>query len=239
MCTSTILLADDESNMLSMFQEWLEEDGYQVYPVVDGQDALRLFFDHKPMLSITDLRMPNMDGFQLISRIREVSDAHVLVVTALGDEEHMIRGLDLGADDYMVKPVSRRVFLARVRSLMKRAVPGDESPPVYDDGLLKLDYLTHEAHIGESYVKLRPMEFKLLGYLVQNQDHVAAPNDILDGVWGQGAGSLDSLKWYVSALRAKIEEDPANPELILTVPRVGYRYCPRNPTLAAEVARVA
>jgi DNA-binding response OmpR family regulator len=177
-------------------------------------------------LSITDLRMPGMDGFQLISRIREMSDAHVLVLTALDSEENVIRGLELGADEYLVKPISKREFLARVRSIVRRAATPEDVTTGYSDSILSLNFLTHEAQLRGGPIHLRPTEFRLLAYLVRNQERVIAHRDILDGVWGTQEGSTDSLKWYISALREKLEEDPQRPSLIVTVPRVGYRYFP-------------
>ena len=228
MAQQRILVVDDETDLLSLLQEWLEGDGYSVYSATDGIEALRLFYKHRPSLSITDLRMPGMDGFQLISRIREMSDVHVLVLTALGGEEHMIRGLELGADEYLVKPVSKGVFLARVRSLLRRVAPEEESPSSYSDDTLALNLLTYEAEVRGEPLHLRPTEFRLLAYLVQNNDRVLSQQKILDQVWGDQGGSLDSLKWYISSLREKVEEDPQHPRMILTVPRVGYRYFPQT-----------
>ena len=226
MSATKVLVVDDEPDLVFLLQDWLEEDGYQVYSATDGAAALRLFFQHRPALSITDLRMPGMNGFQLISRIREMSDVHLLVLSALGGEDHMIRGLDLGADEYLVKPVSRRVFLARVRSLLRRAAPPGEAASGYSDESLTLSFLTHEVLVRGEPIHLRPMEFRLLGCLVQNSDRVIRQQELLDRVWGDQAGSLDSLKWYISSLREKIEENPQSPGLIVTVPRVGYRYLP-------------
>ena len=224
--TTKVLVVDDEPDLVSLLQEWLEEDGHEVHSATDGAEALRLFFKHKPALSITDLRMPEKNGFQLISRIREMSDVGVLVLTAQGSEENMVRGLDLGADDYLVKPVSKQVFLARVRSLLRRAPAQDEAPSEYSDASVHLNFRTHDVEIRGQYRHLRPIEFRLLALLVQNRDRVMGHQEILDRVWGELAGSLDSLKWYISSLREKVEEAPRSPRLTLTVPRVGYRYLP-------------
>ena len=227
MASTKVLLVDDEPDLLSLLRDWLEEDGYEVFSTTDGGEALRLFFQHRPALSITDLRMPGMDGFQLITRIRELSDGHVLVLTALGGEEHVVRGLDLGADEYLVKPVSRRAFLARVRSILRRAVaPSEEQPTAYSDAYLSLNFLTHEVKLRGKPLHMRPTEFRLLAVLAQNSDRVVGHQELLDRAWGDQAGSPDSLKWYVSALREKLEEDPQTPRLIVTMPRVGYRYFP-------------
>ena len=230
----TKVVVDDEPDLVALLCEWLKGDGYEVYSAADGAEGLRLFFQHRPALTITDLRMPRMDGFQLISRIREMSDVHLLVLTALGSEDHVIRGLDLGADEYLVKPVSMRIFLARVRSLLRRGGATEAAPSGYSDASLTLNSLAHEVVVRGRSLHLRPTEFRLLTFLVQNRDRVVSQREILERVWGSQGGSVDSLKWYISSLRNKVEEDPWNPELILTVPRVGYRYSPpeSQPTAA-------
>ena len=124
--SSKILVVDDEPEMLALLIEWLEEDGHDVSTASNGWDALEIFIDRRPVLTITDLRMPGMDGFQLIKRIREISNTHVIALTAMGGEEHTVLGFDLGADEYLVKPVSKKVFLARVRSILRRAAPDEE-----------------------------------------------------------------------------------------------------------------
>lgn len=228
MSTTKVLVVDDEPDLVSILQEWLEDDGHEVYSATNSTEALRLFFQHRPDLSVTDLRMPGMDGFHLISRIREMSDLRVLVLTALGSDEHVVRGLELGADEYLVKPVSRRVFLARVRSVLRRVAPSKDIPSGYSDSSLTMNILTHEVHVRNQSIYLRPTEFRLLAFLVQNSDRVVPHQEILEKVWGDQSGSLDSLKWYISSLREKVEEDPQNPCLIVTVQRVGYRYFPPN-----------
>ena len=236
-----VLVVDDEADLVFLLQGWLEQEGYEVYSASSGEEALKLFYQHKPDLSITDLRMPGMDGFQLISRIREMSDVHVLVFSALGSEENVIRGLELGADEYLVKPVSKRVFLARVRSLLRRAAPaGGTAPDGYVDACLTLNFLTHEVQVRGEPLHLRPTEFRLLAYLAQNSDRVLSHPEILNRVWGDEEGSLASLKWYIGSLREKVEEDPQNPLLIVTVPRIGYRYSrpatPPGPKLQGRIS---
>ncbi|MDA0264421.1 MAG: response regulator transcription factor [Chloroflexi bacterium] len=119
---SKILIVDDEPEMLSLLNEWLEEDGHDVEAASNGWEALEMFVDQRPALTITDLRMAGMDGLQLISRIRQISNTHVIALTAMDAEEQTLRGFEMGADEYMVKPVSKRIFLARVRSMLRRAV---------------------------------------------------------------------------------------------------------------------
>lgn len=220
-----ILVVDDEPEVVVVLREWLEEAGYTVFGSTSPLEGLRLFFDHRPDLTVLDILMPGMDGFQVISRVREFSEHGILVLSALASEDSIVRGLNLGADEYLVKPVGREVFLARVASLLRRVqrVPA-KSDSIYNDPALNIDFATHSVRIRGHDAHLRPLEFRLLSALVQNQDRMLTYEEILDQVWGSGEGSLDSLKWYVSALRRKVEEDPQSPALILNVRSAGYRY---------------
>ena len=224
MAGSKVLIVEDDADFQALIQSWLEEEGYEVHTAANGWEGLQVFAEVRPHLTITDVRMPAMDGFQLISRIREISDAHVLALTAMGDTESTVRGLELGADEYLVKPIPKREFLVRVRSLLRRAKPPGEVPVEYRDSVLMLGLLAHDVSCRGEPLHLRPTEYRLLTYLVLNRDRVLDHEELLDNVWGDRGGSLDSLKWHVSALREKIESDPKKPSMIVTFPRVGYRY---------------
>ena len=228
MAGARVLVIDDEPDMVSVLREWLEGDGHQVFSSTDGGEALRMFYRHRPDLCITDLTMPGMDGFQLISRIRDMSDCPVVIYTVLGTEDNLIRGLELGADEYLVKPVSTSVLLARVRSLLRRSSRPVEAPTMYSDDHLVLNFRTREVRVQDRQVRLRPTEFRLLALLVQNSHRVVPYQEILNEVWKGQGGSRDSLKSYVSFLREKIEGNPQQPRLIVNVVRVGYRYVPSD-----------
>ena len=232
-----VLVVDDEVDMVSLLREWLNEEAYEVFSAYNGWQAFRAFFQNRPDLVITDLRMPGMDGFELIRRIREVSDGPVLALTALEGEDVMVRGLNLGADEYLVKPVTKRVFLARIRSLLRRVrlsaqVPHSTqctmapvgSPHTYSDDIVELNFLTHEVRISGETVPLGPLEDRLLAFLVGNRNRVVGFQELLDRVWPEGRGSRDGLKSQILSLRRKVEDDPQNPQLIITVQRSGYRY---------------
>lgn len=219
-----ILVVDDEPGARSLLQVWLEEAEYEVYTASDSWDALEVFSQQLPVLTIADMRLPGMDGFHLISHIREISNAYILALTALGEEEHLIRGLELGADEYLVKPIKKREFLARVRTLLRRAEPPSDATMNYSDDFLSLNILTHEQTVLGKKMQLRPTEFRLLTFLALNNDRVVSHQELLDRVWNDSGGSLDSLKWYVSSLRTKIDDQSTGAKVIVTVPRVGYRY---------------
>lgn len=221
-----IMVVDDDPDILELLTLWLEGAGYRVVSASSGEQALRVFFDNHPDLSIVDLRMRGMDGFHVISRIREMSDAPALILSALDDEDTIVRGLSLGADEFLVKPVSPKSFIARVQAMLRRRTQPAETAFDYADSSLTLDLRRHEVTANGHIVKLRPLEFSLLAYLIRHRDRMVGYAEILDRVWGPDAGSPNSLKWYVSSLRKKIEPDTQRPQLILNIRGLGYRYVP-------------
>lgn len=226
MSNPTILLVDDESQVLEMLREWLEEQDYQVTTAETAESALKLFYELRPTLSIVDLRMPGMNGFQLINRIRELSESPVMVLSALSEDADQVRGLDVGADEYIIKPVSREPFLARVRSLLRRAGAPEELSSHYHDALLELDTPTHAVTVKGQAVHVSPLEFRLLSYLVHTRHRVATHDELLNEVWDTELGSQDSLKWYVSSLRRKLETRVKSHNMIRNVRGLGYQYVP-------------
>ena len=234
MYDAKILVVDDEPDHLAIVQRWLEDDGYEVHTAINGWDGLESLVQLQPDLTITDIRMPRMDGFQLIKRIREISDGYVLALTRLSGDEDAIHGLELGADEYLTKPISKRMFLVRVRSILRRAKTPEEILGDYADECLSLNFLTHDAQLHGESLSLRPTEFRLLSFLARNNYRVIGHEELLDQVWGVERGSLDSLKWYISSLRHKLDDNCKDSRLILTFPKVGYRYqlltsCPHFP----------
>lgn len=224
MSDAKILVVDDEPDHLAIVQRWLEDDGYEVVTAANGWDGLALLAEHSPDLTITDIRMPQMDGFQLIKRIREVSDGHVMALTRMVDEEDVMHGLELGADDYLSKPISKRMFLVRVRTMLRRAHTPEEIPTDYADSCMSLSFLTHQASLHGDELSLRPLEFLLLSYLARNNERVVGHEEILDNVWGVEEGSKDNLRWFIASLRQKLDEACKDSQLIVTFPKVGYRY---------------
>ncbi|PZC46712.1 MAG: two-component system, OmpR family, KDP operon response regulator KdpE [Chloroflexi bacterium] len=224
------MVVDDDPGILELLTLWLEKASYRVVAANSGEQALRLFFDNHPALSIVDLRMRGMDGFHVISRMREMSDAPIMILSALDDEDTVVRGLTLGADEFLVKPVSPKSFIARVQAILRlwRTNQQVETPFDYADAALTLDLRRHEVTANGHIVGLRPLEFGLLAYLVRHRDRMVGYAELLDRVWAPDAGSPDSLKWYVSSLRKKIEIDTQHPQLILNIRSLGYRYVPAD-----------
>ena len=218
MSAEKILVVDDEPDHLALVRRWLEDDGYEVHTAINGWAGLAAMVQHRPDLTITDICMPRMDGFQLIKRIREISDGHVLALTRLGGEEDVIHGLELGADEYLAKPISKRMFLVRVRSMLRRAETPEDMPSDYADQCLSMNFLTHDVQLHGESLSLRPTEFRLLSFLARNNHRVVEHEELLDQVWGVEGGSLDSLKWYISSLRHKLDDNCKESRLILTFP---------------------
>ena len=230
MTEEKILVVDDEEEVTNLLRDWLEESGYQVITALDGSEGLKEFFTHRPDLAIIDLVMPGLDGSQLCQRIREMSQMPIIILSARGHEIDKVRYLQLGADEYVVKPVGHKELLARVSAVLRRAkTPPVEQVATYSDGIISLDFQRHEAYVRGEKVSLTPTEYRLLTYLVQNPNQVLTQQQLWDKVWGWDAGSLDSVKWHISYLRRKIEENPDEPELIVTVRGVGYRYQKPSP----------
>lgn len=221
----TLLVVDDEAAVRDTLAACCDEAGYQALTASNGRDAFKVFFEQHPDLVITDIRMPLMNGFELTSRIREVSDVPIIILSAVGREEDIVQGLKIGADDYVVKPAGLQELMARVEAHLRRA----QTPPVseqgyYADQALTINLESQAVFVRGNKVKLTPKELKLLTYLVQRSGKVVAVPELLNGVWGSVHYSEESVKWHIASLRRKVEEDPHEPKLIVTVWGSGYRY---------------
>jgi DNA-binding response OmpR family regulator len=226
---SRILVADDDPDIRQLLRTLLERSGVAVRAAADGREALREFHSWRPELVLLDVSMPELDGWQVLERIRDMSDVPVLMLTARADELERVRGLQAGADDYVVKPFGRQELVARVHALLRRAaraVPDDE-PQAYADRYLEIDYLQRRVVVGDREPRLTPLEFRLLSTFVRNPRQVLSRDQLLELVWGDtyGVGG-EQVKLYVGYLRKKL--DPGSPEAtpIETVRGFGYRYTP-------------
>ena len=233
--TKRVLLVEDEAGTRELIRTLLEEEGYEVRAAQDGQEGLRAFFQWQPDLVILDIRMPRMDGWELLGRIREVASTPVLMLTALGQSGDVIRGLRGGADDYVVKPVGMAELAARVDAILRRTgpqavrqEPGDDQPPDYRDAALLVDRLRHQVYLNGREVELSPQEFRLLATLVAHAGIVLSPQRLLDLCWKEGEAGLEVVRVYIGYLRKKLEDNPRQPRLIETVREFGYRYRPQT-----------
>jgi len=222
-----ILVVDDERRMVGFIRLNLEQDGFEVIEAYNGSDALNRMRDSLPDLILLDVMMPDIDGFQVLRTIREISQVPVIMLTAKGEEDDKVRGLELGADDYVTKPFSPRELVSRVRAVLRRGATfeeGEEGMIEIDDHL-KIDFGRREVWVDDELIKLRPTEYRLLYHLVQNAGWVMTHDQILTKVWGyEYRDEPHYVRLYINYLRKKIEKDPSNPIYILTERGVGYRF---------------
>ena len=222
-----ILIVDDELRMRRFIRMNLELEGYQVIEAENGIQALDQIRQFNPDLAIMDVMMPEMDGFETLRLLREISTMPVILLTVRNDEEDTTHGLSLGADDYITKPFSPRVLTSRVRAVLRRAhwpAPPPRTVLRIDDRL-SIDFNRHQVIVNGERIDLRPTEYRLLNHLIQNAGWVVPHDTLLAKVWGyEYRDETHYLRLYINYLRKKIEEDPANPQYILTERGVGYRF---------------
>ncbi len=226
----TILIVDDEPAFVRLLTKVLTQNDYEVLSAGDGQEALRLLFAHKPDIVLLDVMMPKMDGWQTCSRMREISDVPIVMLTGKQtNEEDIARGLDFGADDYLIKPVGNKELVARVRAILRRAelkAPVEEKKTEgYHDEYLSVDLQERKVSLNGERIRLTPIEFKLFSLLVENSGHILSHKQLLEKVWGwEYIDDLDYVRIYISHLRQKIEADPSQPVYIITEAGVGYYF---------------
>jgi DNA-binding response OmpR family regulator len=220
-----ILVVDDDADIRLLVRSLLERAGYDVQEAEDGKAALRTFYESPPALVILDVSMPEMDGYQTLERLRDLSDVPVLMLTARSQELEKVRGLSAGADDYVAKPFGRQELLARVQALLRRTGGRTEVVEAYADDFVEIDYAQRKVTVGGRPVQLTPLEFKLLAAFVQNPGQVLSRDQLLEIVWGDPYGvSGDQVKLYVGYLRKKLVPDAPDSAPIETVRGFGYRY---------------
>jgi len=222
-----ILVVDDERRMVGFIRLNLEQDGFEVIEAYNGSEALERLRDSLPDLILLDVMMPDIDGFVVLRTIREISQVPVIMLTAKSDENDKVKGLELGADDYVTKPFSPRELVSRVKAVLRRgsSFDEDEGGVIEVDQRLKIDFDRREVWVENELVKLRPTEYRLLYHLVQNAGWVLTHDQILTKVWGyEYRDEPHYVRLYINYLRKKIEKDPSVPVYILTERGVGYRF---------------
>ena len=222
-----ILVVDDESRIVRFVRMNLELEGYQVAAAGTGMEALEKVRDDIPDLVLLDVMMPEMDGFETLERLREISTVPVIMLTVKGDEEDRIHGLELGADDYVTKPFSPRELASRIRAVLRRA---DMPTPVAKtairiDDRLSVDFRQRQVIADGETIRLRPTEYRLLYHLVNNAGWIMTHEMLLSKVWGyEYRDETGLLRLYITYLRKKIEPNPSTPRYIFTERGVGYRF---------------
>lgn len=226
-----VLIVDDDPVLAELVAYNLGAEGFEVLTAHDGQEGLRKFYHERPDLVVLDVTMPKLNGYEVLQRIRELSDVPIIMLTAQGREQDVVQGFELGVDDYVTKPFRVKEFVARVRASLRRAraEPMEQEAIAYRDDYLTIDLEQRRITVNGEPVKLTPTEYKLLAYLVRNKGRVLEFRQILEQVWGfEYIDDIDYLRVYVWHLRRKIERDPKAPTYILNELNTGYRFEPKR-----------
>ncbi|MEO8694495.1 MAG: response regulator transcription factor [Acidimicrobiales bacterium] len=221
-----VLVIDDDPTLSEVVARYLEREGFEVMRCGDGNDGLRVALECLPDLVVLDLMLPGIDGFEVFRRLREVAPIPVVMLTARGEEDDRVAGLELGADDYVSKPFSPRELTARVRAVLRRASGGITSSGdvMLRAGSLVVDVLAHEARRDGQLLVLTAKEFDLLCWLMRNPNRAFQREELLETVWGYKYGDPATVTVHMRRLREKVEVDPSTPRHLCTVRGVGYRF---------------
>jgi two-component system KDP operon response regulator KdpE len=221
-----ILVIDDEEMTVQLIAMLLERRGYEVIRAYRAEEGLRQAYRTHPDLILLDIMMPDMDGWEVCRRLRELSDVPIIFLTARDDVRDVVKGLEMGADDYIFKPYDNDELIARIRAHLRRAPkPSVAEELVFDGGNFRINFISREVKVKGQPVHLTPKEFNLLGVLARNSGRVITRTELVKEAWGPEYGdAIDSLKLYIHYLRQKVEDDPQHPGYILTSRGVGYRF---------------
>jgi DNA-binding response OmpR family regulator len=219
-----ILIIDDDPDLCTLVGTILKREGYEVEEAYDGKGGIAKATETKPDLILLDVMIPGESGWDICEELRSKGKTPIIFLSARGAETDIVRGLQLGADDYIAKPFRRHEMIARIEAVLRRAQAEAEDDSVYEVGDLVVNHTLYEVHRGAEEVALTPTEFDLLLLLAQNAGKPVAHNDLLGQVWDESQkGNLNLLKVYIRQLRRKVEPDPNEPRYILTKRGVGYR----------------
>ena len=230
--STSVLIIDDDKLLCDALQLMLTKMGFEVESANDAIAGLRNAYAFKPDVILLDVMMPDMDGWQTCQRFREMSDVPIIMLTALDSQENVVKGLDLGADDYVVKPVIADELAARIRAVLRRSTRaakpegnGQSREPIFTEGNLVIDFDKYEVKVDSERVDLTPTEFRLLSVLARYRGRVLPHEFLLTEVWGpEYVGEIDYLRLYISYLRRKLEKDKKSPSLIHNEWGIGYRF---------------
>jgi len=224
-----ILVIDDEEPTAQLIGMLLERRGFEVIKAYRAEEGLRKAYRHQPDLVLLDIMMPDMDGWEVCKRLREMSDVPIVFLTARGEVRDVVKGLEMGADDYVVKPYDNDELVARVKAHLRRSPrPSMSDEMVFDGGEFRINFMNREVYVRNELKHLTPKEFNLLGVLVRNAGRVVTRTELVTQAWGEEYGdAIDSLKLYIHYLRQKLEKNPTQPDYILTSRGVGYRFVNR------------
>jgi len=219
-----VLIVDDEPQIRKLLRVTLEASSYKVEESTSGNEAIRLTASLKPDIVVLDLGLPDIDGTEVIKKIREWSQVPILVLSVRSQDDDIVIALDNGADDYVVKPFSVDVLLARLRAVLRKSVREEAGASELSNGNLRMDLLRHEVRQNGEVLQLSPKEYELLRYFMTHKGRMLTHKQILKEVWGPAhADDTQYLRVYIGQLRQKIEPDPANSVYIINEPGIGYR----------------
>jgi len=222
-----ILLVDDEPKIVRLARDYLEKDGFRVLSAGDGPTALAVARREKPDLIVLDLMLPGMNGWEVCKTLRRESDVPIIMLTARAEEADQVLGLELGADDYVIKPFSPRALTARVRAMLRRTQGQVQAPAVIRAGKLEIDPSAYQAALDGRPLQLTPLEFKLLAVFARHPNQTLSREQLLEHLHGVAFPSFDrSIDSHIKNLRRKLDFDPQSPPLIETIYGVGYRFTP-------------
>jgi two-component system KDP operon response regulator KdpE len=220
-----ILIVDDEPQIRKMLNIFLEGEDYRTEESDNGKQAVRMINSTKPDLVLLDLGLPDMDGKEVISAVREWSQVPIIILSVRSLDEEIVQALDLGADDYVVKPFNADVLIARIKANLRKSAVRETGQPDLIVGNIRIDLVRHEVFVDNQKVALTPKEYELLRYFMVNQGRMLTHRQILETVWGPAhREDVQYLRVYVGQVRNKIERKPDQPEWIVTEPGVGYRF---------------
>jgi DNA-binding response OmpR family regulator len=220
-----VLVIEDDADIALGVRTVLDRSGFEVTVAAEGPEGLRVFHSERPDIVILDVGLPKMDGWTVLERIRELSGVPVLMLTSRGQEADKVRGLRGGADDYLTKPFGTAEFVARVQALLRRQHAPDELPEVFDDGHVRVNFVTHGVRVNGVPVELTPTEFRLLAALVRHPGQVLSPVKLLELAWSDPLGiGPDRVKYSVMRLRRKLGPQASGDSAIEAVRGFGYRY---------------
>jgi two-component system, OmpR family, alkaline phosphatase synthesis response regulator PhoP len=228
MAGKKVLVVDDDAKTVELVKLYLNRDGYRVITAYSGTDALKMAREEHPDLIVLDLMLPGINGLDVCRILRDESDVPIIMLTALTTDDDRLKGLNLGADDYMTKPFSPRELAARVRAVLRR-LPGERGPEKIQHGDLMVDFLKHEAYIETKPLNLTPIEFKILGALVKEPGRVFSRAQIIENALGHDFDSFDrTIDVHILKLRRKLEPEPHHPRFIKTIYGAGYKLLETN-----------
>jgi DNA-binding response OmpR family regulator len=221
-----VLLIDDDEDVRTMVRRLYERNDAEVIEAATGTEGLKALYGSQPDLVLLDIGMPELDGWRVLDRIRELTDVPVLMLTASDRELEKVRALRAGADDYLTKPFGLQELLARSEALLRRRRSGEQAPAKYADSLVEVDFQAAEAHAGGKPLNLTPLEFRLLTAFVRNPNQVLSPDQLLAMAWGDSGFARERVKIYVGYLRSKFRKAGVEEVPVETVRGFGYRYRP-------------